>query len=258
MADRFFPFKAQLPPVNGRFIFCAFNAIIATILLGLLVLFTTFLRLPLRISEKISVLWASWILWSAQIRVVIHGLEHLPSEPAVLVCNHQGMFDILVLIRYLPRPPVFIAKQELFKIPIFGQGLRCLGHIPIDRRNKEKAINSIQQGTKKLHKNNQQVMFFPEGTRTKTGEILAFKKGAFVFAKESGLPIIPMIIEGSFKALPPGVRVLQPGVIHLKILPPCFPDRFAETESLMNYVREQMCTHFKQLSSIDSKIQNLN
>lgn len=255
MSDRLSQLNSKLPPFNGWFIFSAINVVIATLSLGILVIIGSFLCFPLFILEKISFLWAIWILRAARMRVVIHGFEHLPSGPAVLVGNHQGMFDILVLISHLPRPPVFVAKQELFRIPIFGQALRCLGHIPVDRKNREKAIASIKQGTAQLHKNNQQVVFFPEGTRTRNGEILEFKKGAFVFAKESGLPVVPVMIQGSYQALPPGVRVVRPGLIQVQILPPCDPAKYVDIELLLSHVRGEIQACLDRVSAKPTETQ---
>jgi 1-acyl-sn-glycerol-3-phosphate acyltransferase len=166
-------------------------------------------------------------------------LEDLPATPAVLVGNHQGMFDILVLMKYLPRPPVFVAKQELFRIPVLGPGMRAFGHISVDRKNSEKAIASIQTGKEQLLKYQQQVIFFPEGTRTRDGKMLPFKKGAFVFALESGLPIVPFCVRGSYEALPPGVKVVRPGLIEVAFLTPIDPatyPAFATKEELIEHV----------------------
>lgn len=233
------PSAAPLPRLNGRFIFASFHAAIATLIFGLMVIVFGLFKAPMKWSEWASISWARWILWASAMDVQLSGLNHLPSTPAVLVGNHQGMFDILVLIRHLPRPPVFVAKQELFRIPVFGPGMRALGHIPVDRKNSEKAIASIQTGTRQLMKHQQQVIFFPEGTRTRDGKMKPFKKGAFVFALESGLPIVPFCVRGSYEALPPGVKVVRPGLIEVAFLPAIDPatyPSFTHKEALIDHV----------------------
>ncbi|PIQ26773.1 1-acyl-sn-glycerol-3-phosphate acyltransferase [bacterium (Candidatus Blackallbacteria) CG17_big_fil_post_rev_8_21_14_2_50_48_46] len=236
------PEAADFPKLNFRFLFAAFVTLFATLLFGSLALLGMLIRLPLPVLEKFSRFWARCILGASGIRVQLRGLEHLSESAAVMVGNHQGMFDILVLLGYLSRPPVFVAKQELFKIPLFGQAMLALGHIPVDRKDREKAIASIQKGTQKLNKNEQKVVFFPEGTRTRDGQMLPFKKGAFVFAQESGLPLTPFMIRGSYQALPPGVRVVRPGLIEVVFLPSVDPGSYSveQRELLIEAVRQQI------------------
>lgn len=233
------PSAASLPRLNGRYIYASFHAALATFIFGIMVMIFTLFRAPLKWSEWASVCWARWILWASGMEVRLYGLKNLPATPAVLVGNHQGMFDILVLMKYLPRPPVFVAKQELFRIPVLGPGMRAFGHISVDRKNSEKAIASIQTGTEQLLKHQQQVIFFPEGTRTRNGKMQPFKKGAFVFALESGLPIVPFCVRGSYEALPPGVKVVRPGLIEVTFLPPVEPSTyvsFPNKEDLIQHV----------------------
>ncbi|MGE3728811.1 MAG: lysophospholipid acyltransferase family protein, partial [Candidatus Sericytochromatia bacterium] len=106
-------------------------------------------------------------------------------------------------------------------------------------KNSEKAITSIQTGTQQLLKRQQQVIFFPEGTRTRDGKMLPFKKGAFVFALESGLPMVPFCVRGSYEALPPGVKVVRPGLIEVAFLAPIDPasyPSFATKEDFIQHV----------------------
>ena len=212
--------SASDPELNFRFIYASLHALLATTVLGSTAIVGVCLRMPLQWLEAISWLWAHWILWGAGIRVRITGLEHLPAHPVVMIGNHQGLLDILALIQNLPHPPVFVAKKELFSIPIFGPALHFLGHIPIDRKDSAKAIQSIQMGTAQLKKNNQQIVFFPEGTRTRDGSLGEFKKGAFVFALESHLPLVPFVIRGSYEALPPGKKIVRSGWIDVEFLSP--------------------------------------
>lgn len=211
---------AKVPQINARFVLAGLFTALLTALFGSGAILGALLHFPERWSDGCSRLWARWILWAADMQVEIQGLENLPQESVVLVGNHQGVFDILALLAYLPRPPVFVAKHTLFRVPIFGQALTAQGHIPVNRSNHEKAIASIKKGTETLLKRGRQVVFFPEGTRTRDGQMKPFKKGAFVFAIESGLPLVPFAIEGSYHALPPERKVIQPGTIRICFLPP--------------------------------------
>lgn len=206
--------------INGRFVIAAITTAVCTLVLGSLVFLGALLHILSRpFMDWASRSWARAILSSAKIKIQLEGLENLPSESAVLVGNHQGVFEILGFIACLPRQPVFVAKQEAFKVPIFGQALTALGHIPVDRKDNEKAIASIQAGAKRLKASGDQVVFYPEGTRTRDGHLQPFKKGAFVFAIESQLPLVPFVVEGSFQSLPPKHKVVIPGVVRIRFLP---------------------------------------
>lgn len=206
--------------LNGRFIWVSMFTAFITAIVASSAILIAFFRLPESWLDIGSRIWARSILRVSGMTVTFEGLENFSSESAVLISNHQGFYDILVLLAYLPRPPVFVAKASVFRVPLFGQAMKAVGHIPIDRSNREKAIASIQKGTLNLKKHKRKVVFFPEGTRTRDGEMKPFKKGAFVFAIESGLPLIPLAIEGSYQALPPKRKAVCPGNIHVKILPP--------------------------------------
>ncbi len=206
--------------INGRFIQASFVTLVCTLIAASLVIIGVFLKFPKTRMDKISRWWARSILNASGIKTHFTGLEHLPDGPAVLAGNHQGVFEILALIAYLPRSAVLVGKQEAFKIPLFGQAMLAVGHIPVDRKNHEKAIANIQAGAKRLKQTGNQVVFFPEGTRTRNGKLQAFKKGAFVFAIESQLPIVPFVVDGSYQALPPKTKVIHPGNVYLEFLPP--------------------------------------
>lgn len=208
------------PRVNRRFVFAALVAAFSTFLFGNAVIVGAFLHFQRAWMDRCSQIWARWILSAAGVTVQFEGLEQLPAGPAVLVGNHQGVFEILGLIAYLPHQPVFVTKQEAFSVPVFGTALKALGHIAVDRENPEKAIASIQKGTEQLRIRGDQVVFFPEGTRTRDGKLKPFKKGAFAFALQSTLPLIPFAVEGSYQALPPKQKVIHPGVVRIRFLTP--------------------------------------
>lgn len=205
--------------LNGRFLWAGLIACIATAIWGSLAFVCSMLRLPHDWAHLCSRIWARWILSASDVQVEILGLENLPSTPAVLVANHQGIFDILAVLGHFPRPPVFVAKHTIFKVPVLGQAMAAVGHIPVNRGDSAEAIASINRGGERLRANGDQVVFFPEGTRTRDGHMKPFKKGAFIFALQTGLPLVPFAIEGSYQTLPPEQFRIVSGRIQIQILP---------------------------------------
>ncbi len=205
--------------INGRFIYAAILTAFYTLTMGSLVIVGALFRFPRAWPDACTRIWSRGILRAAGIRIEFIGLEHLPSHSSVLVGNHQGVFEILALLGYLSKPPMFVTKLEAFKIPIFGQALHALGHIAVDRGDTDKAVASIREGAQRLKIRKDHVVFFPEGTRTRDGQLKPFKKGAFVFALESGLPIVPFAVDGSYQALPPRQKVVLPGLVKIQFFP---------------------------------------
>jgi len=217
---------SKQPAFNFRWLLAGLVAVFYTFFVASFTLIVAIFHGPLTWLNALSALWARRILQAARVRVDVTGLEYFPEQAAIFVGNHQGALDILALMAYLPDPPVFVAKQEIFRIPLMGRAMSAVGHIAVNRKDSPKAIASINQGAQKLRDRGQNVVFFPEGTRTRDGQMLPFKKGAFVFALQSGLPIVPFAIVGSYEALPPNHKVLNPGTIRVQLLPPIDPTQY--------------------------------
>ncbi len=146
--------------------------------------------------------WTRWIFGGCGIRVEAEGLENIdPSQPYVIMTNHQSVLDIGAVIQTLPVSFRFIAKKELTWIPIFGWALVLAGHVIIDRRERSKAVSSLEQAAQRVAKG-VNVIIFPEGTRSATGDLQAFKSGGFHLAIQAQVPILPATISGT--------RVLTP------------------------------------------------
>jgi len=150
--------------------------------------------------------WVARELWSpvllAITGITVRVREETPidwSHAHVMCANHASIFDILALVRVVPPPFRFVAKRELVKWPIIGWSLLPAGQILVDRSSRTNALRSIAEAAGRDIRG--QVIFFVEGTRTHTGELLPFKKGAFFFAIENGLPVLPTAIAGSYAAL---------------------------------------------------------
>lgn len=183
--------------------------------------------------------WSRLNGYMTPIFVKVIGREHIDKKQSyVIVANHQSHFDIFVLYGWLGIDFKWVLKQELRKIPGLGIGSEKVGHIFIDRSNSERAIASINAAKKKIV-NGTSVIFFPEGTRSRTGRLGEFKKGAFKFALDIGLPLLPVTIINTRKILPPHSINLLPGratmVVHEKIEVAGYSD--ANMDELMGKVR---------------------
>jgi 1-acyl-sn-glycerol-3-phosphate acyltransferase len=163
-------------------------------------------------------LWARIGLALNNTPVELRGREHLPEGPCILMSNHQSNFDILALIAAVPCRIYWIAKKELFDIPIFGSSIRRGGYIPLDRSDGRKALKSMENAAA-IIREGRSVVMFPEGTRTRDGHLLPFKRGGFMLAVRAGVPVIPVTINGSGKLNPGGLIKLYSGRISLTLHP---------------------------------------
>ncbi|MGD0674748.1 MAG: lysophospholipid acyltransferase family protein [Polyangiaceae bacterium] len=162
--------------------------------------------------------WAKACLRNAKIELDVTGSEHLATRETYLVMsNHQSLYDIPVLFRVVGPNIRMITKKELFRVPVFGGALAASGFIAIDRSNRNAAIRSLQRA-RQLLASGTHVWIAPEGTRSQTGALLPFKKGAFYLAFEAGLPILPVTLRGTRDVLPAhGVRSRAGAHVHVTI-----------------------------------------
>jgi 1-acyl-sn-glycerol-3-phosphate acyltransferase len=164
-------------------------------------------------------LWARLALALNLVKVTVNGAEHLPDGPVIFMSNHQSNFDILSLLAAMPRRFHWIAKKELFEIPIFGPSMRRGGYIPLDRGDGRKALQSIDEAAATIHQG-KSVVLFPEGTRTQDGNLLPFKRGGFILARKADVPVIPVTINGSGRINPANQIRLYSGDITITLHPP--------------------------------------
>ncbi len=148
-------------------------------------------------------IWGIVSLWLAGVRLRVEGVEHLPGgdQPVIFAGNHQSNFDILCYFAGLRLQFRWMAKQELFRIPLFGLAMRRCGYISIDRRDRRKAMKSMLAAAEQI-RNGTSVVIFPEGTRSEDGHLQEFKKGGFLIALKAQVPIVPVAISGSRNVLP--------------------------------------------------------
>jgi 1-acyl-sn-glycerol-3-phosphate acyltransferase len=160
--------------------------------------------------------WIAWILAGCGIRVIPEGVEDLdPAQPAVFMSNHQSVIDIAALVHTIPFTFRFVAKRELTRIPLFGWALALGGHIIIDRGDRPKAMRSLEKAAEQIGKGTHVIMY-PEGTRSPTGELQAFKKGGFHLAIAAQVPIIPVTVSGTKRITPKRSLRIESGAVKIR------------------------------------------
>lgn len=165
-------------------------------------------------------LWGRCGLFLGGARLEISGREHIPvDQPVIFMPNHQSNFDILALLAGIPGQFRWLAKAELFRIPLFGMTMRHAGYIPVERSDRRKSMESMKAAAARIAEGTS-VVIFPEGTRTEDGHLLEFKKGGFMMALQSGVQIVPMSIQGSYDILPKDRFQVRGGTIKVTFFPP--------------------------------------
>jgi 1-acyl-sn-glycerol-3-phosphate acyltransferase len=178
---------------------------------------------------QVGITGARWALWLSGVRLEVHGLEKIPhGRAAIYMPNHQSNCDPPAVITILP-PVLVMAKQEFFRVPVLGTAMVYRGFIPVDRKNRERAIAAVERAVAAMKAGNS-FLAFPEGTRSPDGRLQTFKKGLFVMAIKAGALIVPISVSGARKIMPKGQFVIRPGRVRITIHDPL---------SAQNYTLEQ-------------------
>jgi len=181
-----------------RIIWIYLNLIFWTLLFGLSSFFTILLTGKKENFKFFGVIWGKTLSFIFNIKLIVKGKHNLQDRNYIFVANHASLIDIPLLLIAVNRYTVFIAKSELSKIPIFKSILDMAGFIFVDRKNNDNAVKSMNNLMDDIKKIPRSVAIFPEGTRTRDGELLPFKKGAAIFAINTDIPVIPVAISGTF------------------------------------------------------------
>ncbi|MBT2695044.1 lysophospholipid acyltransferase family protein [Bacillus sp. ISL-55] len=171
--------------------------------------------------------WAKTFMALTGSQVEVEGLHHIPEGPVLFASNHEGNFDIPVLIGAIEKPFGFISKIEVKKVPVLSSWMEAIDCVFIDRKNRDKAAGSIMSGVELLKKGNSLVIF-PEGTRSKGGPVGLFKAGGFRLAKDSGVPIVPISIQGTADVFEKNGRLVKPAKIKVIISPPVYSRQYKD------------------------------
>ena len=179
------------------------------------------------------------LLFVASTTITLRGAEHLPPGPVIFMSNHQSNFDILSILVSMPRQFCWIAKKELFDIPVFGISMKRGGYIPLDRSDGRKALKSMDNAAA-LIRGGKSVVMFPEGTRSIDRRLLPFKRGGFMLALKAGVPVVPVTINGSGRVNPAGLTRLYPGEITITLHPPIQPSSSGKRSDAETLLMEQV------------------
>ncbi|MCK5237582.1 MAG: 1-acyl-sn-glycerol-3-phosphate acyltransferase [Deltaproteobacteria bacterium] len=182
--------------------------------------------------------WGKTCLFISGVKVKAVGLSNITMKTAIFAANHQGAFDIPVLQATLPLRFGWVAKRSLFNIPFFGWAMAAAGDIPIDRGSPKAMVRSIVKAAERI-KAGSSVSIFPEGTRNEEETLLPFKKGAFLIALKSGVPVIPVSIIGTKKIMKKHSLKIFPGIVKVVIGEAIDTKDMKEAE-LMELVRERI------------------
>ncbi len=166
--------------------------------------------------------WAQGLLAAARTTLTTAGEEHLPATPCILMSNHQSYSDIPLIYAAIPEGMRLrmVAKYELFYVPIWGRAMRNSGFIPIVRSDRKKAIASLEEAKRQISSGTY-VWIAPEGTRSRSGQLGPMKKGGFILARDIGVPIVPLCIDGSHAVMPPqGWRLHRDHPVRIQFGPP--------------------------------------
>jgi 1-acyl-sn-glycerol-3-phosphate acyltransferase len=196
-------------------------------------------RRPGGVYDRAAKRWARNALWAAGVPYRVVGLEAVAVDrPFVIASNHQSWFDIFLLAAALPGSLRFVAKKELARVPLLGRAMRHAGHIFIDRQNRQAAFGAYEEAAAAIREGISAVVF-PEGTRSRTGELLPFKKGPFVLAIAAGVPLVPAYCAGTFTLLPKGSWRIRPHPVALLFGRPIPTEglRYEDRERLMEQTR---------------------
>ena len=197
--------------------------------------------------HRLGILWGQSALLLAGLPIKVIGSEHIPQQqPVVYIVNHQSNFDIPILYAGLPLQFRWLAKKELFDIPLFGHGMRRCGYIPIDRSNRRKAMQSMNEAAQQI-RDGASVIVFPEGTRSPDGQLQEFKKGGFLIAIKAQVPVVPVAIKGSYSIMSKDSMRIHSGSIEMEIFPPIGTSglKNADTENLQAQAREPIANKLK-------------
>ncbi len=191
--------------------------------------------------------WANAILWVARLKVTVTGVEKLdPERSYIYMANHQSNADIPLLLGRLPVQFRWLAKAELFKIPIFGRAMRGVGYISINRSNRQSASASLDRAARTI-RDGASVLIFPEGTRSLDGRIRPFKKGGFILSVDSGVPIVPIVIKGTYHVIAKGHLMIRPAPVTMQILDPVETTGYTRKskDALLERIRSILMENFE-------------
>jgi 1-acyl-sn-glycerol-3-phosphate acyltransferase len=222
--------------------------VLVTIACALPALIAAVLTKRTTLLDAVAPLWARTVLKICGVRLEVRGLENLdPKQSYVIISNHLSNADVWAALAALPVKLRFVAKQELTRLPVFGAALKHSEHVVIDRANPEEAIARINERVANRGDAPFCILFYAEGTRSPDGNIHAFKKGGVSLAIRTGLPVLPLTVNGTWGILPKNALLIRPGRrVKLVIDQPITTTGYSleQRDELNERVRQVICKNF--------------
>jgi 1-acyl-sn-glycerol-3-phosphate acyltransferase len=212
---------------------------LATLLVGPPLLLHCVLTRSVGLLYRGCVWCAAVALRIAGVRLHVEGLENIPRTTCLFIANHASNIDPPAVVCALPCRVALMAKEAVFRIPIFGTALRLGKFVPVNRSNRAAAIASVEHARRHLREG-VSFLVFAEGTRSPDGRLMKFKKGTFVLAIETGAPVVPVSVIGTQRLMPRGARLVRPGAVRIIVHPPVDPAGYTlpHRDRLMERVRD--------------------
>ncbi len=224
--------------------------IVATIIGAALVILIALVNDTSPWVERVIRGWSRAWLWASGTRLEIEGQEHIdPERSYVVVANHLSALDIMACFLAVPLPIRYLAKKELFSIPVLAQGMRAVGIIEVDREARSAVHGKVNRQAKQLLEKQRSLIIYAEGTRPRDGSMKPFKKGAFTMAISGGLPVLPLSIHGTREAFRPGQVWVRGGPVKVVIDAPIETEGMtpADTGSLRDRTYEIISERVREM-----------
>jgi len=185
--------------------------------------------------------WASTLVKISGTEVIVQGEENIPAGSVLLVANHEGNFDIPVLLGHIKKPFGFISKIEVKKIPIVCKWMEVMNCVFMDRSDRRQSIKAIREGIA-IMKAGHSIAVFPEGTRSKGGPMGEFKAGSLRLATDAKSPIVPIAIHGTSSIMEKNKGWIKPGKVIISVLPAITHEQYEQMESkeLTEFVQKKI------------------
>ncbi len=224
-----------------------------TIILGPLVVVIARLSPKSPLIERVAWAWSRAWLWAAGSSLEIRGQENVdPARTYVVVANHLSILDVMVSFLAVRLPIRFLAKKELFSVPILASAMRAIGIVEVDRQARSAVHETVNRQARALVESGRSLIIYPEGTRARDGKLRPFKKGAFTMAVAGQIPILPVTIHGTYQAWPPGRSLVRGGKITVVVDPP-IPTEGSTKEDITRLAEQSRAVIARRLEEIEEE-----